>query len=289
MNTKSLAIVVLTLLAALPAAGVRAAGETLPLADAKRVAVAAVAYAREHAAPGGAIAIVDAGGHLVYLERLDGSFPAAAAISAGKARTAALFRKPTKAFEDLVNDGRTTMVALPDVTPFTPLQGGVPLERDGVVVGAIGVSGAASAQQDTEIAEAAARAFAATGAAAVRHVPGSEVRAAFAANRTVLESPGFRVNPSGRDGPGEAEVHLWDGDIMYVLDGAATLVTGGTVVEPRTVAPGEVRGPRIEGGTARELGPGDVVHVPAGSPHWFREVRGPFRYYVVKNTDRSAG
>jgi len=133
----------------------------LTLAEAKAAVAIAVEYAREHAAPGGAIAVVDAGGSLLYLERLDGTFPAAAAVSAGKARTAALFRKPTSAFEKLVNDGRTTMVALPDVTPFTPLQGGVPLERDGVVVGAIGVSGAASAQQDEEIANAAALAYAA--------------------------------------------------------------------------------------------------------------------------------
>lgn len=289
MNRSPVALLTAAFLAVVPAAVASAAGESIALADAKRVADAAVAFAREHAAPGGAIAIVDSGGHVVYLERLDGSFPAAAAISIGKARTAALFRKPTKAFEDIVNGGRTTMVALPDVTPFTPLQGGVPLERGGIVVGAIGVSGAASAQQDTEIAEAAARAFAAARPAAVSHVPGADVRAAFAANRTVLEAQGFRVNPSGRDAPGEAEVHLWDGDIMYVLEGSATLVTGGSIVEPRTVAPGEVRGPRIEGGTARELAAGDVVHVPAGAPHWFRQVRGPFRYYVVKDTDRSAG
>jgi glc operon protein GlcG len=129
----------------------------LTLADAKAVVATAVDYAQDHSAPGGTIAVVDAGGSLVYLERLDGTFPASAAVSAGKARTAALFQKPTSVFEKAVNDGRTTMVALPDITPFTPLQGGVPLVRDGVVVGAIGVSGAASAQQDEEIANAAAQ------------------------------------------------------------------------------------------------------------------------------------
>jgi len=131
----------------------------LSLADAKVVAAAAVDYAQAHSAPGGAIAVVDAGGLLVYLERLDGTFPAAAAVSTGKARTAALFQKPTSAFEKIVNEGRVTMVALPDITPFTPLQGGLPLTRNGVVIGAIGVSGASSAQQDEEVATAGAAAL----------------------------------------------------------------------------------------------------------------------------------
>jgi glc operon protein GlcG len=133
--------------------------EPLSLADAKAVVAAAVGFARQNGAPGGAIAVVDAGGLLVYLERLDGTFPAAAAVSTGKARTAALFQKPTSALEKAVNDGRTTMVALPDVTPFTPLQGGLPLTRNGVVIGAIGVSGASSAQQDEEVATAGAAAL----------------------------------------------------------------------------------------------------------------------------------
>jgi uncharacterized protein GlcG (DUF336 family) len=128
---------------------------SLSLDGARRVAGAAEAYAREHKAPGAAIAVVDDGGQLVYLARLDGTFPAGSRISTGKARTAALFRKPTKVFEEIVNKGRTAMVALED---FTPLQGGVPLVVKGQVIGAIGVSGAASADQDTAIAEAGAKA-----------------------------------------------------------------------------------------------------------------------------------
>lgn len=266
-----------------------AAGESISLAEARQATEAAVAFARANDAPGGAIAIVDAGGQIVYLERLDGSFPAAGAISIGKARTAALFQKPTKFFEEAVNNGRTTMVALPEITPFTPLQGGVPLTRNGVVVGAIGVSGAASAQQDNDIAEAAARAFAAARAAAVRYVPASRVSGAFDRNETVLQTPALRVNPSHRDGPGEAEVHLWEGDVMYVLAGRATLVTGGSVVDAKTVAPGEIRGPRIDGGVAHEITAGDVIHVPPGVPHWFRRVGAPLRYYVVKDGNGGAG
>jgi glc operon protein GlcG len=92
------------------------------------------------------------------LERLDGTFAAGANISIGKARTAVLFKRPTKAFEDLIKNGRTAMVALPD-SFFTPLQGGVPITVDGQIVGGVGVSGAASAQQDEELAIAGASAL----------------------------------------------------------------------------------------------------------------------------------
>jgi glc operon protein GlcG len=265
-----------------------AAGESISLAEAHAAADAAVAYARSHNAPGGAIAVVDAGGQVVYLERLDGSFPASGAISIGKARTAALFQKPTKVFEDIVNGGRSTMLALPEITPFTPLQGGVPLTRNGIVIGAIGVSGAASAAQDNEIAEAAAQAFAVTKAAAVSYFPSREVRDAFAKGATLLTTPAYRVNPSRRDGAGEAEVHLWEADIMYVQDGTATLVTGGTVSEPHTISPGEIRGSRIDGGNSQQISKGDVITIPRGIPHWFQKVQGPFTYYVIKSSDRSS-
>jgi glc operon protein GlcG len=105
--------------------------------------------------------VVDEGGNLIAAERLDNTFAAGANISIGKARTAALFKRPTKAFEEIINKGRTAMATLPD---FTPLQGGVPIIVNGQIVGAIGVSGAASAQQDEEIAVAGANALAAKSA-----------------------------------------------------------------------------------------------------------------------------
>ena len=92
-------------------------------------------------------------GTCCYFVRLDGSFAASANVAIGKARTSAMFRKPTKDFEDIINKGRFTMTALPD---FTPLQGGVPIVHNGHVVGAIGVSGAKSAQQDEDVARAGA-------------------------------------------------------------------------------------------------------------------------------------
>jgi glc operon protein GlcG len=135
----------------------------MTLEGAKKVIAAAVAEAKKLNAPGGAIAVVDEGGNLVAVERLDNTFAAGANISIGKARTAALFKRPTKAFEDIINKGRTAMTTLAD---FTPLQGGVPIMADGQIVGAIGVSGAASAQQDEELAIAGANALATSSAQA---------------------------------------------------------------------------------------------------------------------------
>jgi glc operon protein GlcG len=129
--------------------------KVLTLEGAKKAAAAAAADAKQHS-EGAAIAIVDDGGNLMYLERLDNTFAAGARISIGKARTAALFKKPTAAFEEIIRNGRTAMIALED---FTPLQGGVPIEVDGKVVGAIGVSGAANQQRDEEVAKAGAAAL----------------------------------------------------------------------------------------------------------------------------------
>jgi uncharacterized protein GlcG (DUF336 family) len=135
----------------------------LTLEGAKKVIAAAVAEAKSKNAPGGAIAVVDEGGNLVAVERLDNTFAAGANISIGKARTAVLFKRPTKFFEDVINKGRTAMTALND---FTPLQGGIPIIIDGQIIGAVGVSGAASAQQDEELAIAGANALATTSAQA---------------------------------------------------------------------------------------------------------------------------
>lgn len=125
---------------------------TLTLDGANQVIAGALALARERHA-GGAIAVVDDGGNLLALQRMDGTFAAGSEVSIGKARTAALFRKPTKAFEDSINNGR---IALAAVHEMTPLQGGVPIMHEGHIVGAIGVSGAHSQQEDEEIALAGA-------------------------------------------------------------------------------------------------------------------------------------
>ena len=129
----------------------------------------------------------------------------------------------------------------------------------------------------------------ATGAAAplsdpTLQVQSPEVRAAFAKGAPLLENAAYKIHASRRTEPGQAEVHVLDTDIIYVIEGGATLVTGGVMTNPTEVAPREIRGAAIEGGTAREIGPGDVLVVPHGTPHWFQSVRGPVLYYVVKVT-----
>jgi len=262
-----------------------AAAQTAPTraltVDGARQLIAAAETKAKADGAAGAIAVVDAGGQLLAFARLDGTFPAAADVATAKARTAALFRRPTKFFEEAVNQGRTAMTTVAAVTGFTPLQGGLPVVAGGVVVGAIGVSGAKSAAHDEEIAQAAVAAFEAE-ADAVTFLPAPDVEAAFAAGKPLIETADYKVHASRRDGPGQAEVHERDTDVVHVLSGTATLVTGGTVVEPRTTGPGEIRGTRIEGGRVQALAPGDVAVVPHGVPHWFRDVSGPLTYYVVK-------
>ena len=259
----------------------------LTLEGARQVIAAATAEARRGRV-GGVVAVVDAGGNLMALERLDGTFVAGANISIGKARTAAIFKRPTRFFEDVIKGGRTAMIALND---FTPLQGGVPITIDGEVVGAVGVSGAASAQQDEEIAmvgAAAARTFGVKASATpVTQIDAARVAAAFAKGVPLLEVDGYKIHASRREGPGMAEVHDWETDVVYVLEGSATVITGGTVIDPKVTEPGQIRGPVIEGGESRRITKGDVIVIPAGVPHWFKDVQGPLTYFVVKPIARN--
>jgi uncharacterized protein GlcG (DUF336 family)/mannose-6-phosphate isomerase-like protein (cupin superfamily) len=265
--------------------------KSLTLDGAERIIAAAKAHAALVKTPGGVIAVVDAGGNLMALERLDGTFAAGSNISIGKARTAVLFQKPTKVFEDIINKGRTAMAALPD-SFFTPLQGGIPVVLDGQIIGGVGVSGASTAAQDEELAIAgaeAAKSFSAdtqmAAALTVSYFSKAEVDEGFAKGSVLFDGGGGRdymVHASRREGPGMVEVHTKDTDILYVLKGSATVVTGGNMVDGKPIAADEIRGREIAGGESRKLVPGDAMIIPNGVPHWFKEVQAPFLYYVVK-------
>jgi glc operon protein GlcG len=125
--------------------------KVLTLGMAKKLVAAAEAEAKKRGATV-VIAVVDDGGQLILLERLDDTQVASVEVAMGKARTAAIFRRPSKVFEDQVKNGRVAALALPGATP---LQGGVPITVDGKVIGAIGASGN-SPQEDEEIALAGA-------------------------------------------------------------------------------------------------------------------------------------
>jgi cupin len=113
-------------------------------------------------------------------------------------------------------------------------------------------------------------------------IPADRVEAAFAKGMPLVEVGDYKIHASRREGPGMAEIHTRDTDVAYVLRGSATLVTGGTAVNLKTTGPEELRGSGIRGGETRQLKPGDVIIIPNGIPHWFKEVNAPFLYYVVK-------
>ncbi len=147
----TLAVAFLIIINALAAGDLRAQPPTktvLTLGAAKQIAAAAEAEALRRGARV-VIVVVDDGGHPLLLERLDDTQVASVEVGIGKARTAAIFRRPSKVFEDQVREGRVAALGLPGATP---LQGGVPIVHQGKVIGAIGVSGE-TPQEDEEIAK----------------------------------------------------------------------------------------------------------------------------------------
>ena len=130
--------------------------KVITLEVAKKIAAAAEAEAKKRGATV-VIVVVDDGGQLLLLERLDDTQVASVEVGIGKARTAAIFRRPSKVFEDQVREGRVAALALPGATP---LQGGVPIIHEGKVIGAIGVSGN-TPQEDEDIAKVGAASAAA--------------------------------------------------------------------------------------------------------------------------------
>ncbi|MBI3800533.1 MAG: heme-binding protein [Deltaproteobacteria bacterium] len=259
--------------------------KTLSLAAAQKIAAAAEADAiTKHARV--VIAVVDDGGNLLVLQRLDDTQVASVEVGIGKARTAAIFRRPSREFEEQIKNGRIAALALPGATP---LQGGIPITFDGKVIGAIGVSGETPAQ-DEEIALAGAQAakdLIASETEAplgkVSYFDNAQVADSFAKGGILFNgSDKYMVHTSRRDKAGVAEVHTKDADIIYVQDGSAIFVTGGMMIDPQPIAPDEIRGKEITGGETRTISKGDVIIVPAGTPHWFKHVPAPMTYYVVK-------
>ncbi len=251
--------------------------------DGAKLAAEAVgsAAARRGVAP--VVSAVDAGGELMYLVRPDAAQVASVNVTTDKARTAAIYRRPSKDFEDQAAQGRPSALHL---ARAVPLQGGEPIVVGGEVVGAIGVSGASSAEEDRELALIGVEAVAAAdengrpnGAA---FFSSSDLQAKFAEGGILLDAGAFKLDAGRRVRPGEVEYHEHAVDVMHVVQGRATVVTGGELIEPREVSPGELRAERSEGGTQHELAEGDVLAIPNGVPHQFVDVSDPFLYIVVK-------
>ena len=152
------------------------------------------------------------------------------------------------------------------------------------MIGAIGVSGN-TPQEDEDIAMAGVIRFEAANkpsASSVTYLPAKQVSQAFVKGMPLVRGSNYKVDASHRDEAGMVEIHTRDTDIIYMLEGTATLVTGGTTIDAKTIEPEEIRGKESRGGESRVVTKGDVVIIPNGTPHWFKEVKGPINYYVVK-------
>lgn len=114
----------------------------------------------------------------------------------------------------------------------------------------------------------------------VTHIDQSQVN--FIKPGKVLENAEFKIAMSKRDKGGIVEIHAHDTDTFYIVDGEAEFVTGGTVVDQKDGPNGESTGKEITGGETHHLTKGDVIVIPRGTPHWFKDVKGQVLYYVVK-------
>ena len=123
---------------------------------------------------------------------------------------------------------------------------------------------------------------AAEGVSGVTYVDHEKVTAALSKGGPLVSAPDLLVSGSHRDKAGQVEVHDKETDVIYVVDGTATFVTGGTMVGGKMTTPGQFMGSDIKGGQTHHLSKGDVIVVPAGIPHWFKEVPQSVSYYVVK-------
>jgi mannose-6-phosphate isomerase-like protein (cupin superfamily) len=116
----------------------------------------------------------------------------------------------------------------------------------------------------------------------VTFVGHEKVAEALAKGGDLVTAPNLIVLGAHRNSTGQVEVHDKETDVIYVVDGSATFVTGGTMIGGKATAPGQLRGKDIQGGDTHHLTKGDVIVVPAGVPHWFKEVPQQISYYVVK-------
>jgi mannose-6-phosphate isomerase-like protein (cupin superfamily) len=109
-----------------------------------------------------------------------------------------------------------------------------------------------------------------------------KVAAALAKGSSLMTAPNVTVSGAHRTGPGQVEVHDKETDVLYITEGEATFVSGGTMVGGKVSRPDQHLGTDIQGGTTQKLVKGDVVVVQAGTPHWFKEVPKSVNYFVVK-------
>jgi uncharacterized protein GlcG (DUF336 family)/sugar lactone lactonase YvrE len=205
------------------------------------------------------VSVVDSGGELVYLHRPDGAQVASVGVTTDKARTAAIYRRPSRDFEEQASGGRPSALHL---ARAVPLQGGMPLTWENQVVGGVGVSGASSADEDQELATLGVRALEAAARREAAYIPAQDLRFKFRTGGLLVDTERYKIDAGRRERPGDVEIHDDIVDVMHVVEGSATVVTGES--------------------TEHRLSEGDLLAIPNGVPHQFTEVSDPFLYLVVK-------
>lgn len=116
----------------------------------------------------------------------------------------------------------------------------------------------------------------------VTYINHEKVAAALSKGGTMVQTSELIVMGAHRGEGGQVELHEKETDVFYVVDGAATFVTGGKMIGGKVTSPGQWRGTEIQGGQVHQLAKGDVMMIPAGIPHWFKEVPHSVSYFVVK-------
>jgi len=132
------------------------------------------------------------------------------------------------------------------------------------------------------LAASMAAAFLLAAADPVTHMDHAAVAKAMVKGGSIAKGSDHTVSANHRDKAGEVEVHDKETDVFYVTEGEATLVTGGTMIGGRDTGPGQHRGTDVKGGETRHIMVGDVVVIPAGTPHWFKEVPKAVSYLTIK-------
>jgi mannose-6-phosphate isomerase-like protein (cupin superfamily) len=114
------------------------------------------------------------------------------------------------------------------------------------------------------------------------YIDAAKVAAALSSGGRLAAGSEFAASGARRAGPGQVEVHDKETDLFYVIDGTATFVTGGTMIGGKLVRPDQWQGTDIQGGEVHHLKNGDFIAIPAGTPHWFKDVPVQINYYMVK-------
>ncbi len=116
----------------------------------------------------------------------------------------------------------------------------------------------------------------------VKYYSKDDLAASFAKGGTLVTEPNYKVMTAHRTESGNVEIHRSYTDVFYIVQGSTNIVTGGKVIGEKATNPEEPRGDSIEGGQTRRLSAGDAMVIPAGVPHWMKDVEGTLLYFVVK-------